>query len=326
MRKKIETLISTDINQALYFLNNNECIGMPTETVYGLAADATSDIAVQKIYQAKGRPSFNPLIIHVTDLKMAQEWGYFNDMALRLANAFWQCDSTFNNSKPLTLVVPLKNKMLSKYVTAGLETVGIRVPAHPMAQQLIKEFSIPLAAPSANRSNYISPTTAKSVYDDLNGLIPFILDGGPCQMGLESTIVDATNNTPLILRYGSTLKEDIVKICPHMSMNEPNLHNPNHHQIIAPGMLKKHYSPKIPVRLNVTIPHDNEAFLAFGPKYDHLETLNLSKSGSLEEAAFNLYAMLRALDQNQYTSIAIAPIPSTGIGAAINDRLQRAMG
>jgi L-threonylcarbamoyladenylate synthase len=302
-----ETVITKSHLEALTFLQAHLCVAVPTETVYGLAADATSDEAVQSIYKAKGRPSFNPLIIHVDSMEMARKWGEFNDLAEELAHTYWSDHSP--KKSPLTLVLKSINPILSKFVTAGLDTVAIRLPAHPVFRQLITSFGIPLAAPSANTSNYISPTTADAVFHDMNKRIPLILDGGPCNVGLESTIIDATGMLPVLLRPGTTIIETLAS----------KAEKQNH--VVAPGMLKRHYAPKIKLRMNATNKQLGEAFLGFG--INPIADLNLSLSGDLKEAATNLFWMLRALDSDKYTGIAVAPIPEEGLGIAINDRLKR---
>lgn len=321
-----ETIITTSIDDALVFLKKGDCVGMPTESVYGLAADAQNQDAVLKIFNAKGRPSFNPLIIHVLDIQMAHEWGVFNHTARQLANTFWQGD----HSSSLTLVVPLrddKRHLLAPAVSAGLSTVGIRVPMHPLAKKLISAFGEPLAAPSANKSLYISPTTAHAVYDDLNGLIPLILDGGSCTGGIESTIIESVTESPRMLRQGLITKEKINGLCGYNVdlVNHTTMKNTDT-PILAPGMMKKHYSPKKPLRLNATTANKGEAFVGFGSMAESFQSdWNLSPSGDLNEAAFNLYTILRTIDgSSSYHSIAIAPIPHHGVGIALNDRLMRA--
>ena len=325
---------SKTLEKALALLNDGHVIGMPTESVYGLAADATNDKAVTRIYLTKDRPTFNPLIIHVNSLEMAHQWGDFTPFAERLAHVFW-------GTKPssLTLVVKRNNDSLSHLVTAGLDTVAIRMPLHPIALSLITEFKKPLAAPSANRSNHISPTTAEAVDNDLGNLIPLIIDGGACSVGLESTILDVTGDDPILLRPGGTTVEEI-----EMILQRPVFHFQKHQISLsdklnsqselkseqpqsykAPGMMKRHYAPSIPLRLNAITPNPGEAYLAFGQTFIiQKEMLNLSESGDLAEAAANLFSMMRMLDTNIHNGIAVAPIPSVGIGLAINDRLNRA--
>lgn len=314
----IEQYNQTTLEKALSLLAEGHVIGMPTETVYGLAADATNDIAVARIYETKDRPSFNPLIIHVDSIEMARQWGTFTPLAEKLAGVFW-------GTKPssLTLIVKRNNDSLSHLVTAGLDTVAIRVPLHPIAVELIKKFGKPLAAPSANRSNHISPTSAEAVESDLADRIQLVIDGGACTVGLESTILDVTGADPVLLRPGGTTIEAIGA-----AIHQPVIcssHNSDERKPKAPGMMRRHYAPSIPLRLNVSTPHPEEAFLAFGETVvNQIAMLNLSETGNLTEAAANLFRMMRLLDNTRHEGIAVAPIPSVGIGHAINDRLSRA--
>lgn len=314
----ISTYNKNTLEIALSLLANDQIIGMPTESVYGLAADATNDLAVARIYETKERPSFNPLIIHVDSIEMARQWGVFTPLAEKLAHTFWE-----ETPSSLTLVVKRKTNALSQLVTAGLDTVAIRMPIHPVARELITHFGKPLAAPSANKSNHISPTSAKAVESDLGDKIKLIIDGGPCAVGLESTIIDATSDRPILLRPGGTTIESIESV-----LGTPILqveHNSDEKTPRAPGMLKRHYAPSIPLRLNASKPNSGEAFLAFGQINAHYdEILNLSVSGDLTEAAANLFKMMRQLDNSIHIGIAVSPIPNTGIGLAINDRLNRA--
>lgn len=295
--------------EALHILEKGDLIGLPTETVYGLAADATQDLAVAKIFEKKGRPTFNPLIIHGFSHDSFNEHVIWNERADALANAFWP--------GPLTLVLPRRdNSCMSLLVSAGLDSLAIRVPNHPIALTLLHEFGKPLAAPSANPFGRISPTSATHVEEDFADL--FILDGGSTTIGLESTIVDLTDSPPLLLRYGGISREEIESIVGPLGM-------PSHELIKAPGMLKSHYAPRLPLRLNVLEPLKDEAFLAFGPTpYQGKHILNLSLTGDLREAAAHLFTMLRCLDLYKVKGIAVAPIPFMGLGAALNDRLARA--
>lgn len=303
---------------ALSLLSNDQIIGMPTESVYGLAADATSDIAVARIYETKERPAFNPLIIHVDSIEMAKQWGIFTPLAEKLADIFWG-----TNPSSLTLILKCNNDALSHLVTAGLDTVAIRIPIHPIARELISKFGSPLAAPSANKSNHISPTSARAVEHDLGNKIKLIIDGGPCTVGLESTILDVTGDKPILLRPGGTTVESIES-----ALSQPVIRaqdNFDEKTPRAPGMLKRHYAPSIPLRLNADSPLPGEAFLAFGQiQLQHNSLLNLSTTCNLTEAAANLFKMMRQLDNPSHTGIAVSPIPNTGIGLAINDRLNRA--
>lgn len=312
----VDSLVSdVDLKTAKHLLMEGKLIGMPTETVYGLAADASNPYAVASIYEKKGRPSFNPLIIHVPTLKEAEALVEFNATATALAEHFWP--------GPLTLVLPRKASCnIAPLASAGLPTLAIRIPYHPVAQQLLQALDRPIAAPSANLSNQLSPTTKTMVQKDFPDL--FILDGGPSVIGLESTIIgfeqnsDKQKNNPILLRPGSITAEDIEKAI-NVHLQSPSL---NHIQ--APGMTKKHYAPKKPLRMNAINAHTHEAFLGFGKPSPHQkEILNLSLSGNLTEAASNLFQMLHFLEQYDCQGIAVAPIPNIGIGIAINDRLCR---
>ncbi|WP_370400535.1 L-threonylcarbamoyladenylate synthase [Sulfitobacter sp. JB4-11] len=282
-------------------------VSFPTETVYGLGADARNGKAVAGIYQAKGRPSFNPLIVHCADAAMARTFGVWNAPAETLARAFWP--------GPLTMVLPLvPGHGLSSLVTAGLDTVALRVPRHPAAQRLLRAFGGPLAAPSANPSGRISATTAAHVLAGLGGRIAAVLDDGPCPVGLESTIVGLAGPTPVLLRAGGVAAEEIEAV-----LGAP-LAVDDGAEIIAPGQLASHYAPEASVRLNATTARGAEVHLGFGPMDCDL---NLSPSGDLAEAAANLFEYLHRLDATG-AAIAVAPIPETGLGLAINDRLRRA--
>ena len=288
-------------------LRQGDLVAFPTETVYGLGADAGNSDAVLKIYETKGRPRFNPLIVHVADLDMARAYGAFSPLAERLMR-FWP--------GPLTLVVPkVPGAPLSDLVTAGLPTVGIRMPAHPLALQLIRAVGRPLAAPSANRSGKLSPTEADQVIAGFDGLVP-VLEGGAAEAGVESTILKVEGDSVTQLRAGALPREEIEAALGHpIAVAAPNA------EIAAPGMLASHYAPDARVRLNAERPAPGEAWLGFG--HSPGAALNLSPSGDLREAARNLFSMLHALDGTA-PIIAVAPIPETGLGEAINDRLHRA--
>lgn len=309
------------IKQALSLLSTGNIIGMPTESVYGLAADATNDAAVARIYAVKNRPSINPLIIHVDSIEMARQWGVFTELAETLAKEFW-----YKIPSSLTLIVKRNNAALSHLVTAGLDTVAIRMPMHPIALDLIGKFGKPLSAPSANKSNSISPTSAEAVAIELGDLIPLIIDGGPCRVGIESTILDVSGNEVILLRPGGTTVEaieDIIK--KSITMPDLNELTESTKSFKAPGMMKRHYAPAIPLRLNAITAFPGEAYLAFGKENpQQQETLNLSETGSLIEATANLFRMMRQLDCPAYKGIAVAPILNIGLGLAINDRLTRA--
>ncbi len=287
-------------------------VAFPTETVYGLGADATNSEAVLSIYETKGRPRFNPLIVHCADLAMAETLVDFTPLARRLAARFWP--------GPLTLVLPKKSgSPLSDLVTAGLATVGVRVPAHPLAQALIAAAGTPLAGPSANPSGRLSPTTAEQVRNYFHGRVP-VLDGGPCTAGVESTILAIRDEEAIQLRAGALPREEI-----EAEIGRPLAVAAAGSAVAAPGMLASHYAPDAALRLDAAAPRPGEAFLGFGPMPAGIggPYRNLSPAGDLREAARNLFCMLHELD-GQAAAIAVAPIPPTGLGEAINDRLRRA--
>lgn len=290
---------------AVDLLRAGRLVAFPSETVYGLGADARDGRAVAAIFTAKNRPSFNPLIIHVPDLPAAQRYGVFNDEAAALARAFWP--------GALTLVVP-RREGLSDLVTAGGDLVAIRVPAHPLMQEVLRAFDGPVAGPSANPSGRISPTTANHVLQGLNGKIAAVLDGGACPVGVESTIIGWRDGHACLLREGGIPTEGIEKALGHPLTRGHDTAKPE-----APGQMTSHYAPKGTIRLNASHPENDETWLGFGPGP---EGLTLSATGDLQEAAANLFACLHALDDAR--RIAIAPIPDTGLGKAINDRLRRA--
>jgi L-threonylcarbamoyladenylate synthase len=282
---------------------------LPTETVYGLAADATNPEAVARLYEAKGRPSFNPLIAHVSGLEAAERIAVFDARARRLAQRFWP--------GPLTLVLPVRTPaQVSDLARAGLDTVAVRAPAHPVARALLAAFSGPVAAPSANRSGRPSPTTFDAAMEETGPAAAAALDGGPCQVGLESTVVSLLGS-PRLLRPGAVTRAEIEAEIGPLAEAEADARR-------SPGRLARHYAPNAPVRLNAAVPEPGEAFLGFGPGASG--SLNLSPSGDLREAAANLFAFLRAADATRPAAIAVAPIPENGLGEAINDRLRRAAG
>jgi L-threonylcarbamoyladenylate synthase len=289
-------------------------VAFPTETVYGLGADATNGEAVARLYAAKGRPRFNPLIAHVANAQAAQALARFSNDARRLAEAFWP--------GPLTLVLPKAERCaVSELATAGLDSVGVRVPDHPVAHDLLAAFKKPIVAPSGNQSGHVSPTTAQHVLADLGGRIDLAIDGGATSVGLESTIVSCID-TPALLRPGGLPREAIERVLGHplAVANEPPDEAP-----LAPGMLASHYAPRTPLRLNASDLRPGEALLAFGADAPNTaRVLNLSISGDLVEAAANLFSHLRALDNFGARAIAVMPIPNEGLGEAINDRLARA--
>ena len=298
----------SDIAKAASLLTSGGLVAFPTETVYGLGADATNDLAVAKIYEAKGRPSFNPLIAHVEDVEAAFALGQFSGDALKLAARFWP--------GPLTLVVPRRvDCPVSLLASAGLPSIALRVPQHPLALELLRAVGRPVVAPSANPSGRISPTTAAHVREGLGDKVAMLLDGGPCAVGLESTIVSLLDDTARLLRSGGLAREIIEDALDRKL--EAATAGPLH----APGQLESHYAPRAVLRLNAESWWAGEAQLGFGA-YD--APLNLSHKGDVVEAAANLFAMLHQLDAAAPATIAVAPVPMAGLGEAINDRLKRA--
>ena len=296
-------------------------VAFPTETVYGLGADATNPAAVARIYQAKGRPAFNPLIAHVGDVAAARKIARFEAHATVLAVAFWP--------GPLTLVLPkTENCAVADLATAGLDTVAIRIPAHPVAREILRVFGGPVVAPSANISGHVSPTTAAHVQSDLAGRIDLIVDGGPVAVGVESTVVGCFDE-PMLLRPGGVPRAEIERVLGRGLVQPPADAGTDSVQPLAPGMLTSHYAPRARVRLNVQRLEPGEALLAFGlgaiSGIDAASAvMNLSERGDLAEAAANLFGHLRALDGKGVGTIAVMPIPNEGLGEAINDRLRRA--
>lgn len=301
------------LRHAARLLRANRLVAFPTETVYGLGGDATSDRAIAGIYAAKRRPRNNPLIVHVATLAEARRLVQFNARAERLAKLFWP--------GPLTLVLKRRpGARLSRHVSPALGTVAIRMPASRVAQALIEQSGRPIAAPSANHSGSVSPTQARHVRQSLGGRVAMILDGGACPVGLESTVVDLTGKTPRLLRPGGVALEALKAAIGDVVTDEADTEELHP---ASPGRLLSHYAPERPVRMNAQSARDGEAYLAFG-RGSNRATLNLSETADLAEAAANLFAMLRALDRPEFTAIAVAPIPRHGMGRAINDRLKRA--
>jgi L-threonylcarbamoyladenylate synthase len=302
-------------------LSEGQLVAFPTETVYGLGADATNSAAIARLYRAKGRPSFNPLIAHVKDLSAGMRIGRFEATAITLAKAFWP--------GALTLVLPKANDCpVADLATAGLDTIAIRVPAHPMAREILRAFGGPVVAPSANLSGHVSPTTAAHVQSDLNGRIDLIVDGGAVAVGVESTIVGCFE-APMLLRPGGVPRGEIERVLGRALARPPDDADNDTSQPLAPGMLASHYAPHTPVRLNAEKVEAGEALLAFGPDavpgIDSVTAvMNLSAHGDLSEAAANLFGYLRALDARGARAIAVMPVPHHGLGEAINDRLRRA--
>ena len=296
-------------------------VAFPTETVYGLGADATNPAAIAHLYQAKGRPAFNPLIAHVGDIAAARQIARFDAPATALAEAFWP--------GPLTLVLPkTQGCAVADLATAGLDTVAIRIPAHPVARDILRVFGGPVVAPSANISGHVSPTTAAHVQSDLAGRIDLIVDGGPVAVGVESTIVGCINE-PMLLRPGGLPRAEIERVLGRALMQPPAEAESDSGQPLAPGMLASHYAPRAKVRLNAVKLEAGEALLAFGlgaiSGIDAASiVMNLSERGDLDEAAANLFGHLRALDSKGVRTIAVMSIPDEGLGEAVNDRLRRA--
>jgi L-threonylcarbamoyladenylate synthase len=310
---------SAGIAEAARMLSDGRLVAFPTETVYGLGTDATDARAVARLYEAKERPVFNPLITHVPGVGAAGKIGRFNDIADRLAEKFWP--------GPLTLIVAAApNSPVCDLARAGLDTVALRVPAHPIALTLLKAAARPVVAPSANRSGHVSPTTPQHVLTDLQGRIDAVLDGGPTPLGLESTIIDCTGATAVLSRPG-TISRGAIEAVLGAPLSEPRARQDN--SPTAPGQLPSHYATRAQLRLDVSEVQPGEALLAFGPKRPvgaerASYVLDLSPKGDLVEAAANLFSHLRALDASDAHTIAVTPIPTSGLGEAIRDRLMRA--
>ena len=306
-------------------INNGELVAFPTETVYGLGANALDGEAVARIFEAKGRPSFNPLIVHVPDLAIAREIAKFDERAITVAEKFWP--------GPITFILPhRKDSPVSDLCTAGLDTIAIRVPSHPIAQDLLRHAEVPIAAPSANKSGEPSPTAPIHVIESIGKAVDLVLAAGKCQVGLESTVLDLSVEQPVILRSGYVTREDLEPFLPGVLYLSETTNKPK-----SPGQTLKHYSPSIPVRINAVDVEEGEALLAFGStKFMAIRSggaaadlpdsqiRNLSENGDLYEAAANLFSYLRELDKPEYKGIAVMNVPETGIGVAINDRLFRA--
>lgn len=309
-----ERLTPADLDRAAALLRAGRLVAFPTETVYGLGADATNDEAVAAIFAAKARPRFNPLIVHVIDEAAARRLVRFDERAALLAGRFWP--------GPLSLVLPRADDCpVSLLASAGLDSLALRIPAHPLPRALIRAAGLPIAAPSANRSGRVSPTTAEHVLDELDGRIAAVLDGGTCRVGIESTVVDLIGPRPRLLRPGGVAAEAIEELVGRLERASAGEAAPR-----SPGMLESHYAPSLPLRLEARQVGPDEALLAFGarPPQGAKEMRWLSRKGDLTEAAANLFAALRALDRPEFSAIAVMPIPDHGLGLAINDRLRRA--
>lgn len=312
----IETKIGTDINRCIQLLTKGKLVAIPTETVYGLAANAFDAAAVAKIFEAKQRPKFDPLIVHIANIQQVNALALsFPERAKKLAKKFWPGS--------LTLILPKSDK-IPDIVSAGLDTVGIRMPNHRLSLELLQRLDFPLAAPSANPFGYISPTTAQHVFNQLEGKVDYILDGGHCEVGVESTIISFAERLPTVLRMGGISVEEIETEIGEVLVKTKSESNP-----AAPGMLLSHYAPKTRFILGNIEEEifkqkpENYAVLGFRSTYGH-EGKTLSSSGSLAEAAYNLFSHLRALDQAGYEVIFAEEVPEMGLGRAINDRLRRA--
>jgi L-threonylcarbamoyladenylate synthase len=307
------------IAEAIRVLAGGGLVAFPTETVYGLGADATNGTAIARLYAAKARPAFNPLIAHVADMDSARKLAALESVAEKLANAFWP--------GPLTLVLrKCADCPVAELATAGLDTIAVRVPAHPVARKILRGLGRPVVAPSANRSGHVSPTTAAHVVADLRGRIDLVIDGGPAPVGVESTIVACADGRVLLLRPGGIARADIERVLDRPLADAPQGEG---EAPSAPGMLASHYAPKARLRLNADSVQEGESLLAFGAVLPPGavragRVLNLSERGDLVEAAANLFAHLRALDATGAKMIAVMPIPHNGLGEAINDRLARA--
>jgi len=309
-----------NIIRAAALIDAGELVAFPTETVYGLGGDATNDTAVAAIFDAKGRPRFNPLIVHFAETRAAVQEVDFNSLAIQLAEAFWP--------GALTLILPrAENCRISLLASAGLDTLAVRVPGHKIAHAFLSACASPVAAPSANKSGAVSPTTAAHVAQSLGKNVAAIIDDGPCRIGIESTVLDLTGEEPVLLRPGGVTIEEIETIIGRPPrLPEPTAKSNGSEALKSPGTMAAHYAPGLPLRLNITMVEKGEALLAFGPhtRSGFASQRNLSPSGDLKEAAANLFAMLRDLDRPEFTAIAVMAIPDTGLGQAINDRLARA--
>jgi len=324
---KIFPATKAAIAEAAEILRNGGLVAFPTETVYGLGADAASEAAVARIFAAKGRPAVNPLIVHVTDWKMVEDYAQTNDRAKLLAASFWP--------GPLSIILKRKtDTKLAQSVSAGLDTVALRAPAHPVAQQLIAALDRPIAAPSANRSGTLSPTAPLHVEKSLGTAVDMILAGGKCAIGLESTVIDMTAEMPTVLRAGFILPETIADVLGEDVATAYDTVTEETGAPLSPGQLLRHYAPDTPLRLKAVDAQEGEALLAFGSvrfmglrgkgHIPEKDIFNLSENGDLNEAAANLFAMLHEIDQKGYKGIAVMDIPAAGLGIAINDRLKRA--
>jgi L-threonylcarbamoyladenylate synthase len=302
---------STQISKAAQVLRDGQLVAFPTETVYGLGANAIDDMAIAKVYATKNRPSFNPLIVHVATIEQAFALGDFDESSQLLARHFWPGSLTLVVQRKAACQVPL-------LASAGLSTIALRVPSHPVALELLRAFGGPVVAPSANPSGRISPTTAQHVKDGLGDKVDFILDGGSCQVGVESTVVRVMDDGPYLLRAGGIARGEIERVLERQLMTPTRFDEALH----SPGQLESHYAPRATLRLDAAFPDAGEIYVGFGA-YSH-GPFSLSANGDLVEAAANLFRILHDVDALQPQRIAVAPIPTTGLGEAINDRLRRA--
>ncbi|HEY2707680.1 MAG TPA: L-threonylcarbamoyladenylate synthase [Caulobacteraceae bacterium] len=304
--------LEVEIRAAARALAAGGLVILPTETVYGLAADAANPAAVARLYEAKGRPRFNPLIAHVTGLEMAATIAHLDERALKLVAAFWP--------GPLTLVAPIADPAtVCDLARAGLDTVAVRAPAHPLAHAVIAALGRPVVAPSANKSGRPSPTTFADAVAETGEAAAITLDGGACEFGLESTVVSLLDGPPRLLRPGAVTRAEIERLIGPLADAEADAAR-------SPGRLARHYAPSAPMRLDAEGPLPGEVFLAFGQSSPGASTISLSEAGDLREAAARLFSALRAADAHRPSAIAVAPIPDQGLGEAINDRLRRASG
>lgn len=315
----MNTVIGNDIKEAQYFLEKGELVAIPTETVYGLAANAMNDEAVIKIYNAKNRPQFNPLIIHVPNIESISKYAYLDNLSTTLANAFMP--------GPFTLLLP-KKQLISDVVTAGSTKVAVRIPKHALTQALLQQLAFPVAAPSANPSGYVSPTTAEHVYKGLNGKIPYILDGGATSVGLESTIVEVQNQEVVVHRVGGVNVEAIEAI-----IGKPVVFQLTHQQPNTPGQLKSHYATTTPLlvgnveQLLTKFEGKKIGIISFSKSYANIPSAQqfiLSPNADLAEAAKNLFSVMRLMDEKNLDIVLAEKFPNEGLGRAINDRLNRA--
>ena len=319
MKHNIKVESDSSFKEAISLLRNENLVALKTETVYGVACDPSSVLAIKKVYELKNRPKFNPLIIHVNSIKLAEKIAFINKDSRLIMEEFWP--------GPLTLILPRKkNLLIHDFAVSGLETVAVRHPESTFINKIIDKFKKPLAAPSANESGYISPTDAQHVFDSFGNKIDLVINSGRAKYGLESTILDMTSKPYEIKRFGvidsKLIKNKLGKKINTLNPKKINqISKPN-----SPGQMLKHYAPKTPLKININKPNSDDAFLNFGSRIVtlHKPTLNLSESSNLKEAAFNLFFFLRKLDKYNKKRIVVAPIPRNGIGKTINERLQRA--